>query len=342
MIWPVLSGLALSQGKRLSWRDLARHAAHVPDAALPEVAVLSLHAHGVAAQVQRFTSWDALARSGSAPVAALLKDGHWVLLSTRNRNEARVQTVEAEDQLLSAPQTWSAERLMSELEGTTVSLSQGADAPAELQQDWFWGVFAQLRTHYGDCVVAAVLVNLLALASSMFSMNVYDRVIPNAAMHSLWTLAIGVLLAALLELGLRMLRAQVLDDAGKRADLALSAVLLRHMLNLRAADRPASSGQWVSQLREFESVRDFVSSSTLVVLTDLPFAVLFLAVVAWMGGPLVWLTLLAALLTIVVGWLTQFPIKKAVARYQYENTQKHAYLIEVLERLETIEALGAA
>lgn len=343
MIWPVLSGLALSQGMRLSWRDLARHAAHVPDAALPEVAVLSLYAHGVAAQVQRFASWDALAQSGSGPVAALLKDGHWVFLSTRNRHEAHVQTVLAENQTLSPPQTWSAARLEAELEGTTVGLSPRKDATplSAGPQDWFWGVFAQLRTHYGDCVVAAVLVNLLALASSMFSMNVYDRVIPNAAMHSLWTLAVGVLLAAVLELGLRMLRAQVLDDAGKRADLALSAVLLRHMLNLRAADRPASSGQWVSQLREFESVRDFVSSSTLVALTDLPFAVLFLAVVAWMGGPLVWLTLLAALLTVVVGWLTQFPIKKAVARYQYENTQKHAYLIEVLERLETIEALGA-
>lgn len=312
MIWPVLSGLALSQGMRLSWRDLERHAAHVPDVALPEVAVFSLRAHGVAAQVQHFTSWDALARSGSAPVAALLKDGHWVLLSTRNSHQASVQTVVAKDKTLSAPRTWSADRLRSVLEGTTVGLSQGADTPAlaPSQHDWFWGVFTQLRTHYGDCVVAAVLVNLLALASSMFSMNVYDRIIPNAAMHSLWTLAIGVLLAALLELGLRMLRAQVLDDAGKRADLALSAVLLRHMMNLRAVDRPASSGQWVSQLREFESVRDFVSSSTLVALTDLPFALLFLAVVAWMGGALVWLTLLAALLTTLVGWLTQLPSKK--------------------------------
>ena len=92
-------------------------------------------------------------------------------------------------------------------------------------QDWFWGIFSKLKAHYGDCVVAAVLINLLALAGSMFSMNVYDRIIPNAAIHSLWTLGVGVLIAAVLELGLRMLRAHVLDDAGKKADLTLSVVL---------------------------------------------------------------------------------------------------------------------
>lgn len=260
----------------------------------------------------------------------------------------------------SRTERWPLERLLALGDGVCIgviaeqasaSVSDPAEAAAGLGRgdggvvnadDWFWGVFARLRAHYGDCVLAAVLVNVLSLAGSMFSMNVYDRIIPNAALTSLWTLAVGVGLAALLELGLRSLRAHVLDDAGKRADLALSSALLRQMLDLRPADRPVSSGQWASQLREFDAVRDFVSSSTLVALTDLPFAVMFVLVMAWIGGPLVWITLVAGALTVVVGMLTQWPIRRSVERYQYENTQKHAFLIETLERLETIDALGAA
>lgn len=233
------------------------------------------------------------------------------------------------------------------VDGIAQAQSQaGADSQEQLgaqpiERDWFWSVLRLQRAHYGDCALAAVLVNVLGLVSSMFSMNVYDRVIPNAAMHTLWTLAVGVLLASLIELGLRSLRAQVLDDAGKRADLALSAALLRQTMNLRPADRPAASGQWASQLREFDAVRDFVSSTTLVALTDLPFTLLFLTVIGWMGGALVWVPLVAGLLMLGVGALTQWPIRRSVAQYQYENTQKHAFLIETLERLETIDALGA-
>lgn len=345
MIWQALAALAAQHGRRLSWRDLARHGAQVPEAVLPEVAALSLQTHGLATRVWQIGASSDL-RDLSAPAAVRLASGDWVIVLALEARQVRLQRVPRADEAAPAPETWPLDRLRETLDGLVIDVPDPraglSEVPAGvLQDDWFWGVFARLRAHYGDCVLAAVLINVLALASSMFSMNVYDRVIPNAAMHSLWTLGIGVLLAALLELGLRMLRAHVLDDAGKRADLALSGALLRQMLNLRAADRPQSSGQWASQLREFESVRDFVSSSTLVALTDLPFALLFLAVIAWIGGHLVWVTLLAAALTVGVGWLTQWPIRRTVQRYQYENTQKHAYLIETLERLETIESLGA-
>lgn len=346
MIWYSLAALAGQHGRRVSWRDLARHAAQVPDAVLPEVAAASLQAHGLTARVQKLSAHAPL-EDLATPVVLRLTSGAWVLLLSLETDCAKV--LNAQDAAFSmepVAEGWSHERLANELEGLAIDVpNPQGDLPGALvdvaREDWFWGVFARLRAHYGDCVLAAVLINLLALAASMFSMNVYDRIIPNGAMHSLWTLGVGVFLAALLELGLRMLRAHVVDDAGKRADLALSAALLRQMLNLRAVDRPTSSGQWVSQLREFESVRDFVSSSTLVALSDLPFAFLFLIVMAWIGGPLVWVTVLAAVLTVCVGLLTQWPIRRTVQRYQYENTQKHAYLIETLERLETIEALGA-
>lgn len=360
MIWQALAQLAVSDGRRLSWRDLSAHASQVPVLALPEVAVATLREHGVQARIQQLPDVALGLAQLRLPVALRVIGGHWLVVTALDGLQARVRVFDGSShpsQALSEPgqeQNWPLEKLLSLSDGLCINVPESATAsttepneadalsPEAPKRDWFWGVFAQLRAHYGDCIVVAVLVNLLSLAGSMFSMNVYDRIIPNAAMHSLWTLAIGVMLAAGVELLLRSLRAHVLDDAGKRADLALSASLMRQTLNLRPGDRPASSGQWASQLRDFDSVRDFVSSTTMVALTDLPFALLFLVVIAWMGGPLVWITLAAGLLTVMVGALTQWPIRRSVERYQYENTQKHAYLIESLERLETIEALGAS
>ena len=202
-------------------------------------------------------------------------------------------------------------------------------------------MFQFVRRNFFYCVIAAIIINLLALAGSMFAMNVYDRVIPNAALNSLWALAIGVLVAGLMEFSIRCIRAYILDDAGKKADLLLSSSIYKKTLSLGHHQRPQSSGQWASQIREFESVRDFVSSSTLVILTDIPFSILFFAVIFWMGGVIVWIPFIASFLIIISGAITQIPIRKSVQRYQYENTQKHAMLIESIERLETIEALGA-
>lgn len=349
MIWHALAALALVNGRRLSWRDLERHSAIVPDELLPEIALLSLRAHGVDAVVKQCKSLEELKIIFKDAVALKLINDEWVLLECFDKSIAKVQIINKDDLIEKNTAEWTLSHLKNMMDGLAIGIPKNQTAPQlnnnedseTKSQDWFWGVFSKLKAHYGDCVIAAVLINLLALAGSMFSMNVYDRIIPNAAIHSLWTLGVGVLIAAILELGLRMLRAHVLDDAGKKADLALSAVQMRQMLNLRAVDRPLASGQWVSQLREFESVRDFVSSSTLVALTDLPFAFLFIGVIAWLGGSLVWVTIAAGLLTILIGRLTQWPIKRAVHQYQFENTQKHAYLIEILERLETIESLGA-
>ena len=352
LIWQALSALAMAHGRRLSWRDLARHSAQVPEEITPEVAVLTLRQHGVFAQVRSMKS-KAIFSARNLPVALKLPSEDWVLITRVMDDQIEVRSVQSSGEL-EAPEIWARDRVDGVSDGLLVEVFSdvpigATDTPNHAdalsarshQPHWFWRVFSLLKAHYGDSVISAILINVLALAGSMFSMNVYDRVIPNAAFNSLWTLAIGVGIASLLELGLRILRAYLMDDAGKRADLALSAVLMQRTLNLRPEDRPASSGQWASQLREFESVREFVSSSTLVALTDLPFGLLFLVVIAWMGGSLVWVVVAAGVLIVTVGALTQLPIRRSIEQYQYENTQKHAFLIESLERLETIEALGA-
>ena len=349
MIWQALSALALELDVRVSWRDLASQVPSMPESLRPELAAVALKKHGLQAHT---TQCERLSELKGFPCLLALKDGTWVLLTALDGDKAKVRsfanTANADENPWPESQWVTFQELQDKFSGLVLTASRvfnpqssEKNPGATPQADWFWGVFSRLRVHYSDCVVAAILINLLALAGSMFSMNVYDRVIPNAAMHSLWALAVGVMLASLLEFGLRSLRAYVLDEAGKRADLVLSSAIYQKTLSLGPTQRPPSAAQWASQIREFESVRDFVSSSTLVVLTDLPFCVLFFAVIGWMGGSLVWVPLVAGGLTVAFGALTQWPIRRSVERYQFESTQKHALLIESLERLETIEALGA-
>ena len=346
-LWPALSALALCHGRRVAARDLAMQTAAVPVAVLPEAAAVTLQRHGFDVLVSQNMVHDL---RFIKPALLRLNSGGWLLWLDCDDDQTQKVRIFSGHELDDEPVISQLSRTEFEaavdglmLSATPVEMHDAQRRGDTLAQssDWFWRVFAQLRSHYGDCVIAAVLINVLALAGSMFSMNVYDRIVPNGAVHSLWVLAIGVLLAGVLELALRTLRAHVLDTAGKRADLVLSAAIFRQALNLRAQDRPASSGQFAGQLREFESVRDFVSSTTLVAWTDLPFALLFFAFIVFIGGHLAWVPMIAAILIVAAGFISQWPIRESVERYQYENTQKLAFMVESLERVETIEALGA-
>lgn len=346
-LWLALSAMALCHGRRISARDLAMQTAEVPLVVLPEAAAVTLQRHGFDVAVSQVQIQD-LRLPG--PAILRLHSGGWLLWLDCTDDQMQKVRFFTGSEHIGTSEITQITRAEFEIavDGLMLSATPSELHDAERRGDtlaqtsnWFWSVFAHLRSHYGDCIVAAVLINVLALAGSMFSMNVYDRIVPNGAIHSLWVLAIGVLLAGLLELALRTLRAHVLDTAGKRADLVLSAAIFRQALNLRAQDRPASSGQFAGQLREFESVRDFVSSTTLVAWTDLPFAILFFAFIVFIGGQLAWVPLIAAVLIVAAGFVSQLPIRESVERYQYENTQKLAFMVESLERVETIEALGA-
>ena len=232
MIWNALSALALELGVRVSWRDLASYAVHLPASLTPEVAAVSLQSHGLRANTYQIKQ---LTDIRSVPCLLQSGDGNWLLLTQLEKHRAKVQSF-TDDQatpLLAYPalQWVSLDNLQPQLQGLVIAAErvfvadEATDALQAQSSDWFWGVFSRLRAYYNDCVVAAILINLLALAGSMFSMNVYDRVIPNAAMHSLWALAIGVMLAALLEFGLRSLRAHVLDDAGKDNVISATAAM---------------------------------------------------------------------------------------------------------------------
>jgi ATP-binding cassette subfamily C protein LapB len=317
-VFDVLSALALRLGVRVSARELQAQSAQLGDGPLSLMsAAQALGRHGLEARIGQLSPEHYDARMGPV-VVGLEREGAALLLDRQEQTcqvlvpgASPASDVRRTTHALQAD--WSGWSLQARLSTVRDGVHDMDDAQGDRPvQDahWFWGVFRTLRTYYLDSTVAAVMINLLALATSMFSMNVYDRVIPNAALHSLWVLAIGVTLAGLLELGLRTLRGYLVDVAGKKADVLLSASLFRHILNLRAQDRPGSSGQFAGQLRDFESVRDFVSSTTLVAFSDVPFIFLFLLVIGLLGGPLVWVPVVGAVLVLAAGWLSQWPIRQ--------------------------------
>ncbi|MBI4203421.1 MAG: type I secretion system permease/ATPase, partial [Betaproteobacteria bacterium] len=168
-------------------------------------------------------------------------------------------------------------------------------------EHWFWGVVRQAWPLYGEVLLASLLVNLFALVMPLFIMNVYDRVVPNDTTETLWALAIGVLIVLGFDFGMRMLRAYLVDIAGKRIDVILSANIFEKSMGLRMEARPVSVGSFASNIQEFESFREFITSATITALVDLPFVFLFIAVIFWIGGPVGVVPLMAVPLIILIG-----------------------------------------
>ncbi|HEB97563.1 MAG TPA: type I secretion system permease/ATPase [Sedimenticola thiotaurini] len=206
---------------------------------------------------------------------------------------------------------------------------------------WFWGPLLRSWRIYRDVLIASLLINLFALTSPLFIMNVYDRVVPNNALETLWVLAVGIGIVYGFDFLMRVLRGYFIDVAGKKSDIILSARIFEQVLGIRMDARPASVGAFANNLRDFESIRDFITSATVTTLVDLPFVLLFLLVIALIGGPLVWVAGVAIPLILLYGLTVQGPLRRAVEASFRASAQKGATLIESLTGAETIKTLGA-
>ena len=206
---------------------------------------------------------------------------------------------------------------------------------------WFWSALLAQRFVYRDVLWAALLVNLFALALPMFSMNVYDRVVPNNAVETLWALAIGVVLVLCADLFLRTLRGRFVDEASARIDVQISATLMERVLGMRLEHRPDAVGSFAANLRGFEQVRDFIASGTVTALVDLPFALLFVGVLVWIS-PLLAVPVVVAFVVIAgVGWVLQQRLHELSETTYRASAQRNATLIESLTGIETIKSQGA-
>jgi ATP-binding cassette subfamily C protein LapB len=206
---------------------------------------------------------------------------------------------------------------------------------------WFWGAIASQRLVYRDVLWAAFLINLFALAFPVFTMNVYDRVVPNHAVETLWVMAIGLLLVLLSDFYIRKLRSRFVDEASARIDVQLSASLMERVLGMRLENRPQSVGSFASNLRGFESVRDFIASSTVTALIDLPFALIFIAVMAWISPWMIVPVVLAFALILVIGFILQHRLHELAETTYQAGAQRNATLVEALTGIETIKTQAA-
>jgi ATP-binding cassette, subfamily C, bacterial LapB len=206
---------------------------------------------------------------------------------------------------------------------------------------WFWDVFNRNRSVFRWALLGTLVLNLFAALVPFYTMAVYDRVVPNNAVSSLWTLTIAVVLVIGFEFLMRALRSELIESAARRMDVALSAQIYARCLRMRASSRPASGGVLANTVRDFETVREFFATGTLTILGDLPFLVLFLGVIALVGGWLVMVPIAFIPVMLLVALAAQRPLKAKVAAAMQESAQRTAHLFESMNGLDTIKALGA-
>ena len=205
---------------------------------------------------------------------------------------------------------------------------------------WFWSELRKERRALRAPLVASLLVNSLALALPLFTMNVYDRIIPNEAEASLWVLAIGVFLAFALEFALRIARTNVVDTVGRKLDLRLSQKIFSRILSMPLSGKQGSTGALAARVNEYAIVRDFFASTTVVLMVDLAFLVLFVAVIAYLAGWLALVPLAAMVLMAAAGFVLQRKVVDAARNAQADYGLQQTLLVEAMAGMETLKSIA--
>ena len=281
------------------------------------------------------------------PCILVLRNGNACILESIDRKNKRAKVIfpeigEGEEWLelsqLSDQYLGYAFLLKKELRKETGESREVADATSH----WFWGTLAKSRDIFASVLLSSILINLFILATPMFTMNVYDKVVPNDAIATLWVLAAGIATIYVFDTILRFVRNYLLEIAGKKSDIIMSSIIFSHVLNLKMNQWPASIGAFASQLREFESIRNFFTASTIVTLVDLPFAIIFLLVIYYIGGPMIAVPLIIIALLMLYSFILIGPLKTSVEATYEATANKNAHLIETLRSIKTVKALGVA
>ena len=279
------------------------------------------------------------------PCILMLKDKKALVLQELNIEENRA--------IVSLPETGGEEQLtIEELESSFVGYlflikqqyrgDRNFDVHIDNSKEhWLWQKIKNVSSIYRDVIIASVMVNIFALVSPLFVMNIYDKVVPNLAFESLWVLAIGAGVAYIFDFILKQLRGYLIDVAGKKIDIEVSSKLFAKVIGVPLEKRSPSVGGMAKQLSEFDSVREFLSSATISALVDLPFALLFMFCIWLVAGDLVLFPLIASVLIITYTLLNQKKLRIAIEESNKFSSLRHGHLIECLSALESIKANGA-
>jgi len=279
------------------------------------------------------------------PLILLKKDQTGVILDSLNEAEGTAQILLASsgDTVL----TVGLEKLKEDYSGYLVLLGKKFEYHTKKnktlldQKHWFWSSLKPSIPIYMDVLKASLVINLFVLAVPLFSRNVYDRVIPNNAIETLWVLAAGVVIVLLFDSILKFMRTYFLEIAARKSDIIISAKLFEHVMGLRSEFSPVSVGSFAIHFKEFDSVRNFLASSVLTLVIDLPFLFIFLGVIYYIGGVIVLVPAFIMALVLVYTLLIAKPLYKSIEATYQAIASKNSILIETLTALETIKVFNA-
>lgn len=279
------------------------------------------------------------------PAVVLLEPGRACVLNAIDvkRRAAKVVFPELND----AEVEVSLDELISSYSGESIyvrprlRLDKNSDTKSKKGAHWFWGVIQENRKLYRDIVIGSIAINLFALAMPLFVLNVYDRVVPNQATETLWVLALGVFIVLCFDLALRLMRSSFVDLAASRADVKLSSSIMAKTLGMRLEERPASTGSYTSTLQSFESVRAFIGSATILGIVDLPFVLMFMAIIALINPWLVLPVIVGVVFVLLYALAAQGKLHELSQTTWEVGAQRNSLLVESVSQLENVKALRA-
>jgi len=218
---------------------------------------------------------------------------------------------------------------------------QTMDLVEHKDNHWFWGSLGEVKAIYRDVLIASLLINLFVLVTPLFTMNVYDRVVPNAAISTLWVLAIGVLVIYAIDILLKFIRAYFLEVAGRKSDIIMSSIIFEKVLDLKMSSMPKSLGSFANILKEFESIRSFLTASTISLVIDLPFVIFFLVTIYYIAGNIVLITMLIMLVLVLYTLILKKKLQQSIKDTYSASSSKNGVLIESISAIESLKTLGA-
>ena len=279
----------------------------------------------------------------------LVKNDFPVLWISADGSELKLLRGKQNGEFIAEASDWAVDTLSAEQisQGMFVRLLVHQDQTMQEElasfsaKDWFIHAARKRRGVFFEAIFATFVLSVFGLMSALYTMQVYDRVVPTKGFSTLWVLTIGVFLAIFFELIMKLVRSHLVDKASKAIDLELSGVFFSKALGIRSDCRPQTVGTFASQIRHFESVRNFMTSSTLFVLADAPFALLFIVVIYFIAGPVAFVPLMMIPIGLIIGLAMKGPIERYTAESMEESNKKNGLLIEALDGVESVKAASA-
>ena len=294
-----------------------------------------LRRNGLSAELLRSKTLD----EQSFPALVYMTSGQLLLVMGRDRDDLVVYDVTCPDNRAQVP----AADFVPFFSGLTLRAQMPIEKVAEVHKTaekpkhWFWGQFGRFRRQLGEVALGSFVANLLAVAVALFSLQVYDRVIPHQSEATLWVLAAGAALALLMEAFIKVARAQLMDGAGRQIELSVLELLMNRILGMRSDKRPQAPSDLFSSMREFGSVREFFTASTIGTIADIPFIFVFLALVASIAGNVVWVLVLGGILMVVPGFFMQKRMIRLTQETQGATAKSSRLLHEAIFELDTVK-----